>query len=70
MKTILLLHDEAKQPLAVVPKRATCQAPSPRDRSCRRLQLRSLGPSLSGVSRPQENNKSGDSSFITSQTVR
>ena len=32
---------------AVVAKRAASQGPDPRDRSCRRLQLRPLGPSVS-----------------------
>ena len=53
MKTILLLHDEATTADAAVAKRAACQGPSPRDRSCRRLQLRPLGSSVSRLCRAQ-----------------
>ena len=46
MKTILLLHDEATQPKQLLRNALPAKVPVRETEACRRLQLRSLGPSV------------------------
>ena len=70
MKTILLLHDEARRPTHLLQNAVPASALARRNRDCRRLQLRPLGTSVSRLCRAHCSTGTGASDFNAHEEMR
>ena len=70
MKTILLLHDEARQPTHLLRNALPARVPIREIEDCRRLQLRPLGSSVSRLCRAHCSTGTGASDFNAHEEMR
>ena len=70
MKTIFLLHDDARQPTQLLRNALPARFPIGEIEDCRRLQLRPLGSSVSRLCRAHCSTGTGASDFNAHEEMR